>query len=342
MLSIVIILSIKTMMKQYLKTGISILLLLGGIAYATNFPMSADTMFKTMNHENFANKKGNFIDSNRLIIGVVIGNEARAYPINIIAHHHQVKDKIAGKEILVTYCSVCRTGRVYEPIIDGKVVDFRLVGMDHFNAMFEDPETKSWWRQVNGTCIAGSQKGKQLADIPCYQTTLKTWLTLYPTSLVLQQDSDFTKDYKDLEKFDDGTVKSKLIGRDPKPNQFKSWVVWVKNNNQVQSVDWSVIEKNGYVLKDAGNNTMSLIISNDKQSVFAFDLNSLIKAIAPKKISSVKVQSTHFDIISNVGETYRCDYKGIVQDSKDATIQLKQIPCTQEFKHSFEDFQLLK
>jgi hypothetical protein len=95
-------------------------------------------------------------------------------------------------------------------------------------------------------------------------------------------------------------------------------------------------------LKDADNNTMSLIISNDKQSVFAFDLNSLIKAIAPKKISSVKVQSTHFEIISNVGETYRYDYKGIVQDSKDATIQLKQIPCTQEFKHSFEDFQLLK
>jgi replication initiation and membrane attachment protein DnaB len=156
----------------------------------------------------------------------------------------------------------------------------------------------------------------------------------------LQQDSDFNKDYKDLEKFDDGSVKSKLIGRDSKPMQFKSWVVWVKNNNQVKSIDWSVIEKNGYVLKEFGNTT-SLIISNDKQSVFAFDLNSLVKALAPRKISSVKVQSTNFDIISNLGETYRYDYKGIVQNFKDSTIQLKQIQCTQEFKHSFEDFQLL-
>ncbi len=340
MLSIVMILSIKTMLKRYLKTGLLMILLLGGIAYATNFPMSADTMFKTMNHQNFANKKGNFIDSNRLIIGVVMGNETRAYPINIIAHHHQVKDKIAGKDILVTYCSVCRTGRVYEPKIDGKIVDFRLVGMDHFNAMFEDPETKSWWRQVNGTCIAGSQIGKQLADIPCYQTTLKTWLTLYPNSLILQQDSDFNKDYKDLEKFDDGSVKSKLIGRDPKPNQFKSWVVWVKNNNQVKVVDWSVIEKNKYVIESVGNSNC-MIVSNDGQSVFAYKIDG----DAINTNYKVSIRDTEFEITRANNETFHYDYKGNFIHkrnikSNNAPI-LKPIQCTQEFKHSFEDFQVL-
>ncbi len=339
LLAIVMGMSLKTMMKQYLKTGLLMLLLLGGIAYATNFPMSADTMFKTMNHQNFANKKGNFIDSNRLIIGVVMGNEARAYPINIIAHHHQVKDKIAGKDILVTYCSVCRTGRVYEPIIDGKIVDFRLVGMDHFNAMFEDPETKSWWRQVNGTCIAGSQKGKQLADIPCYQTTLKTWLALYPSSLVLQQDSDFTKDYKDLEKFDDGTVKSKLIGRNSTPNEFKSWVVWVKNNNQVKSLDWSVIEKNKYAIAQVGNSNC-MIVSNDGQSVFAYKIDDNAANVNYKAL----IKDTEF-AITTTDETFHYDYKGkLIQKSnfnnKNIPI-LIPIPCTQEFKHSFEDFQLL-
>lgn len=136
--------SVSIAWNQLRKTTITLLLFLGLSAYLTNFPMSADTMFKMMNQQNFANKQGNLIDTNRLIIGVVIGNEAKAYPINIIAHHHQVKDKIAGQEILVTYCSVCRTGKVYNPTIKGKSTDFRLVGMDHFNAMFEDPETKSW------------------------------------------------------------------------------------------------------------------------------------------------------------------------------------------------------
>jgi len=336
LLAIVMGMSLKTMMKQYLKTGLLMLLLLGGIAYATNFPMSADTMFRTMNHENFANGRGNFIDTNRLIVGVVIG---RAYPINIIAHHHQVKDKIAGKDILVTYCSVCRTGRVYEPIIDGKVVDFRLVGMDHFNAMFEDPETKSWWRQVNGTCIAGSQKGKHLADIPCYQTTLKTWLKLYPNSLVLQQDSDFTKDYKDLEKFDDGSVKSKLIGRNSTPNEFKSWVVWIKNNNQIKSLDWSVIEKNKYAIAQVGNSNC-MIVSNDGQSVFAYKIDDNAANVNYKAL----IKDTEFAITTNNG-TFHYDYKGkMIQKSNLNTKNipiLTPIPCTQEFKHSFEDFQLL-
>ena len=339
-ISIVMILSIKTMLKQYLKTGLLMILLLGGIAYATNFPMSADTMFKTMNHQNFANKKGNFIDSNRLIIGVVIGTEARAYPINIIAHHHQVKDKIAGKDILVTYCSVCRTGRIYEPKIDGKIVDFRLVGMDHFNAMFEDPETKSWWRQVNGTCIAGSQKGKQLKDIPCYQITLKTWLKLYPNSLILQQDADFNQDYKDLEKFDDGSVKSKLIGRDSKPMQFKSWIVWLKNNNQVKSLDWSVIEKNKYAIEKIGNSNC-MLVSNDGQSVFAYEIDDNSTNTNYK----VRIRDTEFEITTANNETFHYDYKGnLIQksnlNSKNNPI-LTPIPCAQEFKHSFEDFQVL-
>ncbi len=306
--------------------------------YLTNFPMSADTMFKKMTEQNFATKAGSLIDTNRLIIGVIIGNEAKAYPINIIAHHHQVKDIINGKDVLVTYCSVCRTGRVYNPTIDGQMTDFRLVGMDHFNAMFEDPETKSWWRQVNGECIAGRLKGKKLEEIQCYQTTLKTWLKLYPNSFILQEDSKFKEDYKDLEKFDDGSSKSSLIGRDKAPNSFKSWVVWVKNRNQIAMADWSEIEKNGYVIKET-ENTKSLIISNDGQSLFAFDITPLMKTIAPGNLSKIYIHSTDFEMTSTNGKSYRFDYKGMIENSKDTTLQLPVIQCTQEFYHSYQYFQ---
>lgn len=330
-------LSFSNAWKEIRKTSIVLMVFLGMSAYLTNFPMSADTMFKMMGQQHFANEKNNLIDTNRLIIGVVIGNEAKAYPINIIAHHHQVKDTIAGQEILVTYCSVCRTGKVYNPIINGKSTDFRLVGMDHFNAMFEDPETKSWWRQVNGTCIAGKLKGEKLKEVTCYQTTLKTWINLYPQTLILQQDPNFKSEYKGLEAFDEGSSKSSLTGRNKKANEFKSWVVWIKYQDEIACEDWSVIEKNGYIMKEIGN-TRSLILSNDKQSLFAFDLNPLIKAIAPQRISSVKINPSNFEMISNLGETYRFNYKGIVQNFKDSTIQLPQIQCTQEFKHSFDEF----
>ena len=102
-----------------------------------------------------ANWGNNTVVIDRLVLGVQINGQARAYPIQYIAYHHQVTDTVGGKPIMVTYCSVCRSGRVFEPRISGKQDAFRLVGMDHFNAMFEDKTTGTWWRQVNGEAVAG-------------------------------------------------------------------------------------------------------------------------------------------------------------------------------------------
>ncbi len=45
--------------------------------------------------------------------------------------------------------------------------------MDHFNAMFEDKTTKSWWRQATGEAISGTKKGVRLPEIPSQQMSLK-------------------------------------------------------------------------------------------------------------------------------------------------------------------------
>ena len=93
-------------------------------------------------------------------MGVLVNGEARAYPIQFLGYHHQVRDTIAGQPIIVTFCTVCRTGRVFSPFVDGAPETFRLAGMDHFNAMFEDATTGSWWRQATGEAIAGPRRGK--------------------------------------------------------------------------------------------------------------------------------------------------------------------------------------
>ena len=107
-------------------------------------------MFYQPSIKNFSSGSGNTIDSNKLVIGIDIHGESRAYPIQIIGYHHQVKDTVGNTPVMITYCTVCRTGRVYSPVVNGKLENFRLVGMDHFNAMFEDETTKSWWQQATG------------------------------------------------------------------------------------------------------------------------------------------------------------------------------------------------
>ena len=133
-------------------------LLYATIFYFFNFKFLADKMFYQPKNKILATVADNKIDSSKLVIGVTINGQAKAYPIEIIAYHHQVQDTIGGEPIMVTYCSVCRTGRVFSPFVNRKFEHFRLVGMDHFNAMFEDAATKSWWRQASGVAIVGPLK----------------------------------------------------------------------------------------------------------------------------------------------------------------------------------------
>ncbi len=132
---------------------------LGGVAYAANFALAADHVFLPPQALVLMAGAENKVPEERLVVGIEMNGEARAYPLMFIGYHHQVHDRVGGKDVLVTYCTVCRSGRVFSPLVDGTRERFRLVGMDSFNAMFEDETTGSWWRQATGAAVTGPRKG---------------------------------------------------------------------------------------------------------------------------------------------------------------------------------------
>src|ERR1700722_17555662 len=146
-----------------------LIIIYGTIFYFFNYRFEADKMFYQPSTVRFAGAAGNKIAANKLVIGVVINNEAKAYPIQLIGYHHQVRDSVGGTPVMITYCTVCRTGRVFSPLVGGATENFRLVGMDHFNAMFEDASTGSWWQQATGTAVAGPLRGQALPEIDANQ-----------------------------------------------------------------------------------------------------------------------------------------------------------------------------
>lgn len=115
---------------------------------------------------------------------------------------------------MVTYCNVCRTGRVFEPLVDGKSENFRPVGMDHFNAMFEDQTTKSWWRQATGEAITGPLKGKMLQEFESSQLTLGKFFSLHPFEKVMHAEDLSKESYDSLGRFEKGRSKSNLTRTD--------------------------------------------------------------------------------------------------------------------------------
>ena len=216
--------------------------LLAGVIYMTNFKMAADHMFYQPENLLLVNAAKNKVDSQRLVIGVINNGEAKAYPIQFLGYHHQVRDSVGGKPLIVTYCTVCRTGRVFEPLVNGKIEEFRLVGMDHFNAMFEDMTTKSWWRQATGEAITGKLKGKYLPEVFSLQTSLANWLRLNPTSLIMQADTAFIKRYDSNDKYESGQSRSKLTGTDSLSWKEKSWVIGIKSGIHTKAFDWNQLK----------------------------------------------------------------------------------------------------
>lgn len=242
------------------------ILIAGFVAYQANFEMAADTMFyqpKTLAHASVAESK---LDSNRLVLGVEHGGEAKAYPIQYLGYHHQVRDTIGGKPIMVTYCTVCRTGRVYEPVVNGQPETFRLVGMDHFNAMFEDNSTGTWWRQVTGEAVAGPLKGKQLPEYPSVQLSLAKWSALHPNTLVMLPDPAFQEEYDSLANYETGRRKGKLTRRDSASWQDKSWVIGVEMDKGSKAYDWNEVQQQRIMHDQIGGQPVVVVLSQDSNS----------------------------------------------------------------------------
>lgn len=300
---------------------VSIIMVAAGI-YILNFQMAADHMFYKTKNLLMVDAGKNKVDSARLIIGIERNGIAKAYPIQFLGYHHQVSDSIGGDPVIVTYCTVCRTGRVFKPVVKGKHESFRLVGMDHFNAMFEDSSTKSWWRQATGEAITGKLKGEKLPEVASSQTSLGEWLKLYPNSLIMQADPVFISSYDSSFKFENGKSKSKLTGTDSLSWKDKSWVIGVKAGKNSKAYDWNQLTKERIIRDKIAQTSIALILAADDKSFFAFE--------TPSQNTVVKLRN---DTLFVDGNSFRLDGKSFAD-----LAELKRLPASQEFWHSWRTF----
>lgn len=291
------------------------------VVYVINFRMAADHMFRQPTVLSMEPAARNKVALDRLVVGIELDGEARAYPLQFIGYHHQVRDTMGGTEILVSYCTVCRTGRIFSPTVHGASEHFRLVGMDQFNAMFEDASTGSWWRQANGEAVTGPLRGTVLKELPSVQVTLKQWLALHPTSLVMQGDTVFTKEYAKDYAYEKGTSRKKLTGTDTASWHDKSWVVGITSNGKSKAYDWNRLRRERVVNDVVGGTPIVLALGPDSASYFAFERPD---------------STTHFSID---GDSLVTSTGRFALNGRGNGKSLTAIAASQEFWHSWRTFQ---
>ena len=299
------------------------LIALLAIAYMANFKMAAETMFLQPRHLRLSSLADNAVDTSRIILGVEHHGQAKAYPIQFLGYHHQVFDTLGGKPIMVTYCTVCRTGRVFEPTVNGKTERFRLVGMDHFNAMFEDKTTKSWWRQETGEAVAGKLKGQALPEMSSVQMALSQWLSLFPESLIMQADSSFQAEYDSLSNYESGRRNGKLTRRDTLPWRDKSWIAGISLDGESKAYDWIALEKVGMIHDVVGKQPIAILLADDHKSLVAF-----------RRANPAQTFTWRNDTLTDGQHSY--NLMGVSFDP--ATPNLTRINVYQEYWHSWRTF----
>ncbi|MBI1803653.1 MAG: DUF3179 domain-containing protein [Ignavibacteriae bacterium] len=303
------------------------LLLYALVFYAGNFRFLADKIFIIPRTKQMLPAAANKVPPEKLVIGVEYKGEARAYPIEVIGYHHQVLDTIAGDPLLITYCTVCRTGRVYSPVVNGTAERFRLVGMDRFNAMLEDATTGSWWQQATGEAVAGKLAGRQLTDVPSMQMTLGTWTEHYPATRILQPDPEFRNRYEHLQGFDEGTIESSLEKRDSASWRMKSWVVGVVSPQRAVAFDWNILAQKKILI----DRDIMVMLEKDGASFRAF---STVVDGTPQVFEWNSDQS----LLTETSTGCTWNVAGVCIEGTHTGKYLTQLQASQEFWHSWQTF----
>lgn len=133
---------------------------------------------------------------NEPVLSVILGKDARAYPLRVMIWHEIVNDVVAGVPIAVTYCPLCNTGIVFDRRLDGRTLDFGTTGkLRHSDLVMYDRQTESWWQQFGGEAIVGQLAGRSLKILPSRLESLESFRARAPGGRVLVPNSSRFRAY---------------------------------------------------------------------------------------------------------------------------------------------------
>ncbi|MDP6442408.1 MAG: DUF3179 domain-containing protein, partial [Pirellulaceae bacterium] len=157
------------------------------------------------------------------VIGVVEGDQAKAYPLRILTHHEVVNDRIGETPIAVTYCPLCDSSAVFDARIGDREIEFGVSGLLYnSNVLMYDrgSENPSLWSQLKQVAVAGEHVNDRLRMTPFEVSTWKTWREKHPETLVMSTQTGFGRNYN-VDPYD-GYVDSPILMFPVKPTDQKT------------------------------------------------------------------------------------------------------------------------
>src|SRR5579871_38565 len=139
-------------------------------------------------------ENASFLSENEYVLGITEGEESRAYPVRCLTFHHVINDHIGKSEkggvpVTITYFVVCGTGICYDPVVNGKTLQFDFYGLYNGMSILCERDTQGVFLPAEGRIVSGPLTGTNLKSLPALDTTWGRWKRLHPNTLVMSPET---------------------------------------------------------------------------------------------------------------------------------------------------------
>lgn len=253
------------------RAGLIACLLLASVGAALTHFNIFEKMFHPYESPVFGSAAEVMVDADDKVLAVAIAGDARAYPIRTMGYHHIVNDTVGGVPIAVTYCTLCHTGMVWNRMLGGRLLRFRLAGINNGNALLRDEETSSIWQQSTGDAIFGPLKGQHLELVRSNELSFALWRTEQPQGRILKPYAAYASEY-DPKEWESHVEKTRTVVDTSKsginPHQL---MLGVSAAGEYRAYPVSAILAEGLIQDRIAGEPVLLVLGPDHASIRVFD-----------------------------------------------------------------------
>lgn len=161
---------------------------------------------------------GGWYPDDRLVFGVQIGDETRAYPKHQLEVHEMVNDELGGRRFALPYCTLCGSAQVWFTDEVAEITDaperyeLRTSGLlSRSNKVMYEFHTTSMFDTFTGEALTGPlrEAGVILSPGTVVTATWGEWRAAHPDTTILAEDGGLGRSY-DLDPLngrdDDGPI----------------------------------------------------------------------------------------------------------------------------------------
>ncbi len=209
------------------------------------------------------------------VFGLMLGGEARAYPLRIMDWHEMANDVVGGVPISIPYCTLCGSAIAYK-----STYTFGSSGLLYrSNKLMYDSNTGSLWSALSGEPVAGElvDRGIKLDVLPIIRTTWGEWKRRNPETTVLDIKTGHSRDYNQepyKEYFESSKTMFPVPIEDPRI-ALKEFIFAIRIGKIRKAYPLNVLAENRFLRDEVGNAKVVLITEPEGKSVRAYRCDAM-------------------------------------------------------------------